>query len=166
MKKLIIVIQLVVLLCFVFSCQQAKDVTKAEALRTLREADKAWGQSAPDLEAFMSFIADDVIWIKPNGAQISGKNEVRTYMKKLCALPSFLLTFAADGIDVNDAGDMGYVYGIYKWSYLDSSGNPTEYTDCSYATFWKKQCSGEWKVVLEADYYSTSYIESLQQAIR
>jgi len=125
---------------------------KTEALRTLREADKAWSQSAPDLDAFMSFITGDVIWITPDGTLKSGKNEVRSYLEGVFALPSFSLTFTPDGIDVSDAGDMGYVYGLYKWSYLTSSGNLVEYTNRSYVTFWKKQSSGGWKVVLEADY--------------
>jgi ketosteroid isomerase-like protein len=162
MKKLLIVIHLLILLSFIFSCQQSKDAAKSEALRTLRDADKAWSQSAPDLEAFMSFIADDVIWFKPNGTQMFGKNEVRTYMERICALPSFSLTWTANGMDVSDAGDVGYVYGLYKWSYLNSKDSLVEHTNCSYATFWKKQTSGEWKVVLEADYYSSAYIESLQ----
>jgi ketosteroid isomerase-like protein len=100
----------------------------------------------------MSFIADDVVWFTPGGNQKSGKNEVRTYMKKLCALPGFSLTWTADKMDVSDAGDMGYVYGLYQWGYVDSTGIEVEYKDRPYATFWKKQSNGEWKVVLEADY--------------
>ena len=84
--------------------------------------------------------------------KVFGKNEVRTYMERICALPSFSLTWTANGMDVSDAGDVGYVYGLYKWGYVDSLGIELEYMDLPYITFWRKQINGEWNVVLEADY--------------
>ena len=151
MKKLLIFTPFVILFRFI-SCQKDKDTAETEALLTLREADKAWSQSAPDLDLFMSFIADDVVWFIPDGTKKFGKNDVRSYLESIFKLPSFSLTWSPNGFDVSETGDMGYVYGLYKWSHLNSSGNPVEYTNRSYTTFWKKQSGGDWKVVLEADY--------------
>ena len=161
MKKPILVFSLVLLLFFAFGCQKGEEVdekpivdveAKTEALRTLREADKLWSQSTPDLDAFMSFIADDVAWFPPNtSSPIIGKNEVRSYFEPIFKEPGFLLTWTPNRIDVSDAGDMGYVYGSYKVTQRDSSDRLVEEIR-PYVTFWKKQSSGEWKVVLEADY--------------
>ena len=160
MKKFLCVIPLVCLLCFVFGCKQAEErpeepvldvEAETEALRTLRETDKSWSQSAPDLEAFMSFIADDVVWFYCNRPPMTNSNEVRSFCEEAFKMPGYSLTWTPDGIDVSDAGDMGYAYGSYKISYKDSSGLPVEETS-HYATFWRKQRGDGWKVVLEADY--------------
>jgi len=161
MKNPILLVSVVLLLCFAFACQKGEEVAKepvvdveakTEALRTLREADKLWSQSTPDLDAFMSFIVDDVAWFPPSTSRpIIGKNEVRSYFEPIFKEPGFLLTWTPNRIDVSDAGDMGYVYGSYKWTHRDSSDLLVEEIR-PYAAFWKKQSSGEWKVVLEADY--------------
>jgi ketosteroid isomerase-like protein len=161
MKKPILVVSLVYLLCLTFGCQKGEEVAeepivdveaKTEALRTLREADKLWSQSTPDLDAFMSFIADDVAWFPPNtSSPIIGKNEVRSYFEPIFKEPGFLLSWTPNRIDVSDAGDMGYVYGSYKFTHRDSSDRLVEEIR-PYVTFWKKQSSGDWKVALEADY--------------
>jgi ketosteroid isomerase-like protein len=161
MKNPLLVVSLILLLGFAFGCQKGEEVAdksivdveaKTEALRTLREADKSWSQSTPDLDAFMYFIADDVAWFPPNtSSPIIGKNEVRSYFEPIFKERDFLLSWTPNRIDVSGAGDMGYVYGSYKWTHRDSSDRLVEEIR-PYVTFWKKQSSGDWKVVLEADY--------------
>ena len=124
---------------------------KAEALRTLREADRSWSRSAPDLEAFMSFIADDVVWLFCSRSPIIGKDKVRSHYEKAFANPGLSLTWMPDRIDVSDAGDMGYAFGAWKASAQDSSGHLSGKTGY-YATVWRKRSGSDWKVVLEADY--------------
>lgn len=119
----------------------------AEAHRTLRGADRSWSQSAPDFDAFMSFIADDVVWLFCGRSPMVGKNEVRSHYEKVFASPGFSLTWTPDRIDVSAAGDMGYAFGTWMASSRDSSGH-TGY----YATVWRKRSGGDWEVVLEADY--------------
>jgi hypothetical protein len=108
MKKLLCVIPLALLLCLSFGCQKGEEVAeepvvdveaKTEALRTLREADKLWSQSAPDLDAFMSFVVDDVAWFPPSASRpIIGKNEVRSYFEPIFKEPGFLLTWTPNRI--------------------------------------------------------------------
>jgi ketosteroid isomerase-like protein len=160
MKNPALVIPPILLLCFTIGFKQEEERAKEpgldikaknEALRTLRETDKSWSQSAPDLEAFVSFLANNVVWLYSNHPTMIGSNEVRSFFEEVFKRPSYLLTWTPDGIDVGNAGDMGYAYGSYKVSYKDSSGHPVEKTN-HYATFWRKQKGGGWKVVLEADY--------------
>jgi len=160
MKNPFWVVSLVLLLGLTFGGKQAEEraeeprldvEAETEALRTLRETDKSWSQSAPDLKAFMSFISDDVVWFYCHRPPMTSSNEVRSFCEGPFKMPGYSLTWTPDRMDVSDAGDMGYAYGSYKISYKDSSGLPVE-TKSYYATVWRKQKGGGWKVVLEADY--------------
>ncbi len=133
-----------------------KEDTKSEALRTLREADRLWSQSAPDVEKFISFLSDDMVWFfctdKDNERRFTNKNDIRAFLQKVFARPGYKLTWTPDRVEVSDAGDMGYAFGSYTHSFRDpSSGKLSEYT-AYYATVWRRQSGGNWKVVLEADY--------------
>ena len=124
---------------------------KTNPTQTLDEADRLWSQSAPDLEEFLSFIADDVIWLFCGRPPIRGKAEVRSHFQPTFAKPGFSLTWTPERIDVGDAGDIGYVFGTWKTAAEDASGHLSEKTG-PYATIWKKRTDGKWQVVLEADY--------------
>ena len=154
MKRITVIGGLIIFAAMFFSCfPEAADEVKLKetALKSLRETDQSWARSTPDLEAFMSFIADDVVWFFCNRPPMTGKNEVRSHYEKVFAMPDFSLTWTPDRIDVSATGDMGYAFGSWTASFLDSSGHVKEMAG-PYATVWKKRSSGEWEVVLEADY--------------
>jgi len=153
MKRLLILSGVIYVTVLFTACAPEpakKSTSKTEALDTLREADRSWS-SSPNLEAFMSFIADDVVWLLCSRTPMKGKNEVRSYAEKIFARPGLLFTWTPDRIDVSDSGDMGYVFGTWKSSYMDSLSHRVEKLGY-YATVWKKQSGGDWKVTLEADY--------------
>jgi ketosteroid isomerase-like protein len=156
MKRITVIGGLVVFAAmFSFCFAEAADEVelKEAALKSLREADKSWAQSAPDLEVFMSFIADDVVWFFCNRPPMTGKSQVRSHYEKVFAMPDFSLTWTPARIDVSATGDMGYASGTWTAFFLDSSGEVKQ-KGGPYATVWKKRSSGEWEVVLEADYVS------------
>ncbi len=132
-----------------------KQNTKSEALRTLREADRLWSQSAPDVDKFMSFLSDDMVWFfctdEDNERRLTNKNDIRAFVQKVFVRPGYTLTWTPDRLEVSDAGDMGYAFGSYTHSFRDPSGKLSEYT-AYYAAVWRRQSGGDWKVVLEADY--------------
>jgi ketosteroid isomerase-like protein len=125
--------------------------SRAEALQTLREADRSWARSAPDVEAFMSHIAADVVWLFCSLSPMTGKNEVNSWALATFAIPGFSLTWAPTIIDVSASGDMGYTFGSWLATRQDSSGHLVEATG-PYATVWRRPNGGDWEVVLEADY--------------
>ena len=95
-----------------------------EAERTaLLNADEAWSETLPDVDRFMSFIADDAS-ILPFDAPI------------------------ATGAEVSHTGDLGYTIGAFELTVNDAEENPVT-TVGKYVTVWKKQADGQWKVVAD-----------------
>ena len=84
MKKLLMVIPLVFLLCFTFSCQQGEEVAEEPAVdveadvEADMEAIRNWvnlsyaAADSGDVEGYISFWAEGVIWMPPNAPIIQG----------------------------------------------------------------------------------------------
>jgi ketosteroid isomerase-like protein len=124
---------------------------KADALRTLREADRSWCQSASDFEGFMSFLDDDVVWYFCNFPALKDKDAVRSFYKKMYEDTAFTFTWTPDRIEVSVSGDIGYDYGTYKVISANSNEQQPGKIN-NYATIWRKQSNSTWRVVLEADF--------------
>ena len=89
MKKLLLILLLVFLLCFTFSCQKAEEVAEEPALNVEAdvEAIKNWAKESyaaadsGDVEDYISFWAEDVIWMPPNTPIIKGKSAIREMLQ-------------------------------------------------------------------------------------
>ena len=99
-----------------------------------------------DLDAFMAFFAEDARFLPPDGPQANGRDEIRQSFAELAALPGFSLTWSANFSDVSSSGDLGYSVGTFEMTADGPDGNPATRTG-TYATVWKKQNDGQWKVV-------------------
>jgi ketosteroid isomerase-like protein len=128
-----------------------KEKIKETALRTLTETDRSWCQSVSDLEGFISFLDDEVVWYFCNIPAMKGKDAVHSFCKKLVENKTFNFTWTPERIEVSNSGDMGYTYGTYK---VITSGSSTQQQEIihNYATIWRKNNAGTWKVILEADF--------------
>ena len=82
MKKLFTILPLVLVLCFTFSCQPGEDLVEnpvvgveadIEAIRNWVNLSYAAAGSG-DFEGYISFWAEDLIWMPPNGPIIQGKS--------------------------------------------------------------------------------------------
>ena len=118
----------------------------ADKIRALEHAMMVAGQEKGSA-GFLSFYSDEAVEL-PDGENIlQGKAAIARTM-------SFLdnknnrLTWAPLHVDVAASGDLAYTYGTYEFHSVGKDGKPAvEYG--KYATIWKKQKSGEWKVVLD-----------------
>ena len=146
MKRIIFLLSLISIL---ISCNN--ETPKEAALRTLRETDRAWCQSASDFEGFISFLDNDVVWYNCLYPQLKGKDAVRSAFKQTFEDKAFSLTWTPERIEVSASGDIGYIYGNYKVKSANSTAAQSEQTH-NYATIWRKQKDGTWKVILEADF--------------
>jgi uncharacterized protein (TIGR02246 family) len=89
MKKLLTIIPLVILLCFAFSCQQGEEVAEepAEDIEADIEAIRDWvngnyaAADSGDLEGYLSFWAEDIVWMPPNAPIMKGKSSIGEYVK-------------------------------------------------------------------------------------
>jgi len=98
-------------------------------------------------EGYMSYYADDAVEV-PNGtAFLKGKADIAKTMGFLDTADNHL-TWAAVGAGIAASGDLGYTYGTYEFASKDKDGKPVV-DKGKYATIWKKQKDGSWKVALD-----------------
>jgi ketosteroid isomerase-like protein len=93
------------------------------------------------LDAFLSFLADDVRVFRTEAFPAAGKEAARSLLQ---AKPGVLIWQSAKA-DVSLSGDMGYTYGSYELKAADGKGVESG----NYLRIWKRQVEGKWKVVLD-----------------
>ncbi len=112
----------------------------------LMKADEALFKSHEDLDEFVTFWADDAIFM-PDDAPAARGDTIRTTWEHLISMPGFHLEWRATSAQVAEAGDMGYTIGTYELT-VEQDGAPMV-TVGKYVTLWKKQADGSWKVVVD-----------------
>lgn len=118
----------------------------ADTLKQL-EADFMKAATEHGSQGYMSFYADDAVEV-PNGAPIlSGKESIAKTMGFLDQKDN-QLTWTPVGADMAASGDLGYTYGTYEFRTKDETGK-TVVDHGHYASIWKKQPDGSWKVALD-----------------
>jgi ketosteroid isomerase-like protein len=60
--------------------------------------------------------------------------------------PGSSLVWKPDYVDVSKSGDLGYTYGTYNYTSLDSLGNEQSSSGV-FHTVWKRQEDSSWKFV-------------------
>jgi uncharacterized protein (TIGR02246 family) len=149
MKKLLVILPMVFLLCFTFSCQQAEEVAEEPAVDV--EADIAaiesltnqvmnsWNEG--DLDAFMDTIADNAIYMPPGEPVINGKEAIRNWYN--FDNFSFDVTIFIDEIEVQ--GDLGFQRSHWKGSWIQKDSGETTQMESKTINIFKKQPDGSWK---------------------
>lgn len=128
------------------SSASASAKTDAGTLRQL-EADFMKAAAERGSQGYMSFYADDAAEL-PNGENmLQGKENIAKTMGFLDDRNNHL-TWSPVHADMAASGDLGYTYGTYEFRSKDKEGKATvEYG--KYASIWKKQKDGSWKVVMD-----------------
>jgi len=85
------------------------------------QADKAWFESHEDIDEFVTFLADDAIFM-PDGAPAARGDSIRTTWEQLLSMPGFGLEWMATSARVAEAGDIGYTIGTYELT-LEQDGD-------------------------------------------
>jgi ketosteroid isomerase-like protein len=98
-------------------------------------------------EAFVSFAANDASLIRGN-LVIKGKVAIEEYMNRPSPYTNVKLTWKPDFVDVSVSGDLGYTWGHYTYTALDSLGQSFE-SEGIFRTVWKKQTDGTWRYVVD-----------------
>ena len=143
MKRLTIALLLFVSALALPSFTQEKTPKGSDLLRKL-EADFAKAVAEHGHDAFVSYFAEDGVELEDGGG-IKTKDDMR---KESAWPPDFSLTWAPVKAEMADSGDLGYTYGNYQLKNKDKDGKfVTRYG--KYASIWKKQKNGSWKVVLD-----------------
>jgi len=116
MKKLLMVIPLVILLCFTFGCQQGEEVAEEVGVKALSNEDVAAiketiqalvkASLAGDWDSFFATFTEDVVWMWPNQPATEG-------LQALKERPSWVRAVEQEmsAIDIDGRDDLAYIRG-------------------------------------------------------
>ncbi|MEI6143630.1 MAG: nuclear transport factor 2 family protein [Mariniphaga sp.] len=138
---------LVLLLGIFGSCQTSKNPSDAERYKSelfaIEKEFCAMAQSDGVQKAFVYFAADSAA-VQRKGQILKGKENIS---KQYASFPkNDKLEWSPDFVDVSASGDLGYTYGKYTYTVLDSLGRATQSTGI-FHTVWKRQADGKWRFV-------------------
>ena len=146
-KNISLLLGLVALGFFINSCQRLSTPVSSEKLKAeLFAVEKEFcvmAQSEGVEKAFTYFAADSAIILRSN-LLLKGKEAIRQKYKTFP--PKAKLEWAPDFAEVSSSGDLGYTYGRYTLTRIDSIGHSTQ-TEGIFQTIWKRQPDGNWRFV-------------------
>jgi uncharacterized protein (TIGR02246 family) len=116
----------------------------------IRAASAAWSAAsqARDAQKAASFYADDGAMYPEKSPIVKGKDAILKEWTGMLAVPGPGLSFQTTGVEVARSGDLAYETGTYDFAMADKKGKVTDEKG-KYVVVWKKQPSGDWKVVAD-----------------
>ena len=136
-----------VFLILFFSCQHQQPGNMETWKEEIRAAEAAFAQMAATdglSKAFRTFAADDAVLMR-NNKVFKTKEELNNLFS---GMPENVrLEWSPDFVDVAASGDLGYTYGEFTYTLLDSLGNEDSSSSGIFHTVWKRQEDGSWKYV-------------------
>jgi ketosteroid isomerase-like protein len=162
MKKLFMVLPLVILLCFSFSCQKGEEVAEVPAVDV--EADVAVikgmldefeaSLNVGDIEKLVSLnYAEEAVSFPFDQPMLRGKAEILSWFKKEAEPKTFQLDYVAE--DAHVEGDLAYMYGTASGTVTPKATGEPLGVKTKWMAIYKRQVDGSWKVV--ADSYHREY---------
>ena len=140
------IILLFLMLCFLLRCTQKSPVDLEKCKQEIMDTEKAFAQLARDegiTKAFSAFAAQDAVLLRGNRL-IRSRDSIEMYYSENPVKGE--LSWQPDFIDVSSSGDLGYTYGSFTFTMVDSTGQSTSRNGV-FHTVWKKQPDGSWKYV-------------------
>jgi len=121
------------------------DKWKREIVKTEKEfSDMAGEVGIP--AAFILYAADDAVVLRGDQLVVGKSELIAFYQDQYGENEDESLSWEPDFVDVSSSGDLGYTYGQYTYSYVDSTGSTIEHTGI-FHTVWKRQPDGTWRFV-------------------
>jgi ketosteroid isomerase-like protein len=150
MKTLILKIFLILTIVFVsvMGCARQSGKSQTELKDEIVKTEKEFAEAAKNLgiqEAFYSFSDENAVIRRGNDSLISGRENIRNFYQN----PRFnkiKLDWKPDYTAVSEDGSLGWTYGKYSVTSVDSAGLPVVNSGI-FHTVWKKQKDGSWKFV-------------------
>ena len=125
------------------SCFNAKTKNEARWQEQIIKADEAFSAMSKEQgmkKAFIEYMDDDGILLRPDHPPIIGANAIEYLSEQNDS--SYTLTWKPSSARVAASGDLGYSYGIYNLELQDTTLQGT------YVSIWKNK-DGKWKFVLD-----------------
>ena len=159
MKKLIMILPLVILLCFTFGCQKVEEVAEEPAVDV--EADIAAIKSlldefetslnVGDMEKLVSlYYAEEAVSFPFDQPILRGKAEILSWFKKEAEPKTFQLDYVAE--DVHVEGDLAFMYGTASGTVTPKATDKPMGVKTKWMAVCKRQVDGYWKVIANSEH--------------
>lgn len=132
MKKLFMILSLVFLICFSFSCQDKKEETlgeaqKAEIAETVKQLTKEAFEAGfnNELDRMFSYCSDNTITLEMGKIDYSWEEHKKNAQEMMANILESKFIIDEMEVDVLSS-DVAIIYGIYHYSMTDKSGNTFE----------------------------------------
>jgi uncharacterized protein (TIGR02246 family) len=155
MKKLCMILPLIFLLCFTFSCQQGKEVAEepvvdVEAdIEAIKNVSEKWevAYNDNDIDSLMSLYADNSVRIPANQPPVIGKEAIRNSLQQEFDLS----TNQEDDVVVEAqvSGDLAFTRGTWINIVTPKAGGESHKLNGNWITILKRQPDGPWKIINE-----------------
>ena len=127
---------------------QIAGMPAAEA--AIQQADEAWSEAiaSKSVEATCAFYDAEALTAGSAMPPARGIAAVRAMWAKIFVQPGFSLAWKAERIFITESGTMAYSSGSWRMPGPNGTG--------PYLAVWRKQPDGQWKVLIDAAWYSRS----------
>jgi ketosteroid isomerase-like protein len=131
-------------------CGVAVNLDKSAAPAELRKQDEQWSAAAArnDLEATLSFYADDAVVLPGNAPIAADKMAIRELWAGMLG-PGTAVSWKVTKVEVAKSGELGYLYGTYELTMKDPKGGSPVQDKGKLVEIWKKQADGKWKCIVD-----------------
>jgi len=125
------------------------DVEKAKQELMAKDAEfSSYSAKNGTSDAFINYIADNGVLLRPNHRPIVGKDSVTIIMNRKKA-KAITMTWTPLYAEVAKSGDLGYTYGTYEATATDANGQKLSDSG-TYVSIWEKDAEGNWKLALDS----------------
>jgi uncharacterized protein (TIGR02246 family) len=152
MKKLIMILSLVLVLCFTFSCQKAEEVAKEPAMDVKADVGAIKGliedclrtYNEGDYEGYIALFDEETVLLPPNAPPVSGMETIRSIYRTHFDSFDFDLIITTEEIHV--FGDLAFSRDGWKGSMNPKDGSEPIVFDNKAISIYKRQSDGLWKI--------------------
>jgi uncharacterized protein (TIGR02246 family) len=131
-------------------CCVGVHLDKSGGAAELRKLDEQWSAAAAknDLEATLSFYADDAVLLPGNAPIAADKKAIREVWAGMLG-PGTAVSWKVTKVEVAKSSELGYLYGTYELTMKDPKGGPPEQDQGKMVEIWRKQPDGKWKCIVD-----------------
>jgi uncharacterized protein (TIGR02246 family) len=157
MKKLLLILPMVLLLCFTFGCQQAEEVAEEAAAEAAALSDEDVAANKASLDAYVQAIrnedwtavaamyTEDAVLMPPNQPIVQGREAILTWLEAYPTLTEFNLTI----MEIDGCGDLAFIVGTVSMT-IAPEGAPEPIQDTGkFIEIRRKQEDGSWLIAVD-----------------
>lgn len=129
----------------------AEEALPTATVDGLLEADRTFARDTGErgLDGWMSWFSADAARLEPGGKIARGHDAIRELDAPVFSHPAVRLVWKPTGGGLFEDGGHGFTTGRYDVIRSSDGSAPETLSSGSYVTIWRRDDSGDWKVILD-----------------